>query len=101
LLSGSTYSFVAPLWQHDGAGGWHFLTVPSDLADEIRSRVSGHPRPFGTVRAVVTVGSTTWATSLFADRKSGSYLLPVNARVRRDAGLFASDRVACRLELIE
>lgn len=100
-MSGLTYSFVASLWQHEGPGGWHFLTLPSDLADEIRHRVAGHRKSFGTVRAIVTIDSTTWATSLFADRKTGSYLLPVNARVRRDAALFASDRVACRLELTE
>lgn len=98
-MSGATFSFAAHLWQHDGAGGWHFLTLPSDLADEIRHRVSGCPQPFSTVRAVVTIGATTWATSLFADRKSGSYLLPVKAHARKSAGLCAGDRVACQLEL--
>jgi hypothetical protein len=101
VSNGPTYSFVAQLWRHSGPSSWHFLTLPGDIAEEIRELASGHPRPFGTVPALVTIGSTTWSTSLFADRKRNSYLLPVKAGPRRAAGLLAGDEVECRVKLTD
>lgn len=37
------------LWLHAGGVGWHFITLPHDLADEIRARTAATARPFGTV----------------------------------------------------
>lgn len=74
--------FVADVWRYDGdAAAWYFLTLPLDLADEIRSRAE--PVGFGSVRVTATIGATTWSTSVFPDKVSGSYVLPVKAAVRR------------------
>jgi Domain of unknown function (DUF1905) len=100
-LSRLAFSFTAELWRHDGSAGWHFLTLPQELADEIQETSPDQPRPFGTVRATVTIGSETWSTSLFADRKRASYLLPIKAAVRSRAGLLAGDQVECRFELAD
>lgn len=100
-LSEPTYTFTARLWRHSGPDSWHFLTLPEDLAEEIRLLASGHPRPFGTIPVTVTIGPSTWSTSLFANRKSGSYDLPVKAKVRSAAGLLDGDEVECRIELAE
>jgi Domain of unknown function (DUF1905) len=56
-------------------------------------------RPFGSVAVGVTLGSTTWTTSLFRDTKSGSYLLPVKAGVRRREGVGAGDTVRLVVEV--
>ena len=52
---------------------------------------------FGSVRVQATIGQTTWATSIFPDTKSSSYLLPVKAAVRREAGIEEGDAVAARI----
>jgi hypothetical protein len=31
----STYQFEAELWEYDGAGSWVFVSLPTDIADEI------------------------------------------------------------------
>ena len=49
--------------------------------------------------ARVTLGYTTWSTSLFADTRSGSYLLPIKAAVLRQEGIAEGDLVSVRLEL--
>ncbi len=49
-------------------GAWVFLTVPGDVSDDIRIE-SGPPAGFGSVRVEVTIGSTTWRTSVFPDAK--------------------------------
>jgi hypothetical protein len=78
-------TFTATVWRYAGDSSWHFLTLPTDLGDEIRSRVE--PVGFGSVRVTASVGATTWATSVFPDRGSGSYVLPVKVAVRRAEGL--------------
>lgn len=92
-------AFSAEIWQHPGNGGWHFITLPADLADETRARTAALRRPFGSVAVRATIGATSWSTSIFADRESGSYLLPVKADVRRREGVRAGDTVTVSLGL--
>lgn len=92
-------TFSATLWQHPGNGGWHFVTLPADLADETRARAGAMPRPFGSIGVRAAIGPTSWNTSLFADRARGSYLLPVKADVRRRAGVGAGDTIVVTLDL--
>lgn len=93
---------TAPLWLWSGEGGsWHFVTIPAEEAVEIRleSAASGIRRGFGSVRVEATVNGVAWKTSIFP-QKSGSYLLPVKAKVRRDAGIAADDVVTVSLQLL-
>jgi hypothetical protein len=88
------------LWS-EGKGSWHFLTIPPDKAVEIRleSAVSGIRHGFGSVRVEVTINGVTWKTSIFP-QKSGGYILPVKADVRKRAGIAAGDEVTVSLELL-
>jgi hypothetical protein len=87
------------LWAGEG-GSWHFITIPPEQAVEIRleSAASGIRRGFGSVRVAAQVNGVAWTTSVFP-QKSGGYLLPVKAAVRRDAGIAAGDEVTVVLEL--
>ncbi len=80
-----TASFAADLWRYPGDAGWYFVSLPLDVATDIRETVE--PRGFGSVRVTATVGATTWSTSVFPDASSGSYVLPVKAAVRRAESL--------------
>ena len=89
----------AELWLHDGAAGWHFVTLPAEVAERVREE-AGEPRGFGSVRVEVTVGRTTWRTSVFPDARSGSFVLPVKAEVRRREDLLVGDVVRIRLVVV-
>ena len=90
----------APLWLWSGEGGsWHFVTVPEDQSAEIRAQAFAGPRGFGSVRVAATVNGVTWRTSVFPLR-SGGYILPVKAEVRRKAGIAAGDEISVTLELV-
>lgn len=91
--------FEAELWRWPGNAAWHFVSLPKDAADDIRDRVGGSARGFGSVRVDVEVGETHWATSLFPDSKSGTYVLPMKKAVRDREGLGVGDTVAVRLVL--
>ncbi|HUG86856.1 MAG TPA: DUF1905 domain-containing protein, partial [Euzebya sp.] len=79
----------------------HFMTVPDDVSDDIEARAADQPRGFGSVRVRVTVGATTWSTSVFPDAKRRAYVLPVKKQVRRTEGIEAGDQVAVTLEVVD
>ncbi|GAB5078894.1 DUF1905 domain-containing protein [Arthrobacter sp. AD-310] len=93
-----SYVFEAELWLYPGEAGWHFLTLPPDVADDIAEQDVGS-KAFGSVKVTADIGGHSWQTSLFPDAKAGSYLLPVKKAVRTQAGISAGDRVEVRLEL--
>ena len=93
------YEFTAELWRHSGAAGWHFVTLPSDLSQRIRTIAGGLLNSFGSLRVIARVGSTSWKTSVFFDRKANAFLLPVKADVRRKARINAGDKLDVALEL--
>jgi hypothetical protein len=90
------FEFVARIWLYPGDAGWRFITLPTDVADAL-DEVAGERRGFGSVPVVVTVGSSTWATSVFPDSKAGSFVLPVKKAVRRNERVDVDDDVAVRL----
>lgn len=92
---------TSPIWLwSEGQGSWHFLTVPAEEASEIRAHSLSNPRRgFGSVRVAATIAGVAWRTSLFP-QKSGGYILPIKAEVRRRAGIGTGDAVTVELELI-
>lgn len=94
-------AFAAEVWEYDGPSAWHFLTLPVDVAERVRQETDGLRRGFGSVRVEVSVGGTTWRTSVFPDSRSGSFLLPVKAEVRRREDLLAGDVADVTLRLLD
>jgi hypothetical protein len=95
------FQFDAELWLYEGDAAWHFITLPEDISDQIDARATGPRRGFGSVRVRVTIGATTWTTSVFPDSKRGAYVLPVKAEVRRREGLAAGARATVNLHVVE
>jgi hypothetical protein len=86
------------LWS-GGQGNWHFLTVPEEQASEFRAHSLLSRGGFGSVKIEAAIGEVRWRTSVFP-QKSGGYILPVKASVRRDAGITAGDEVSFELEIL-
>jgi hypothetical protein len=61
--------------------------------------VSGPRSGWGSIRVEATIGGSTWKTSIFPDSKSGTFLLPVKAQVRKQEGISAGDRVRLTIEI--
>jgi len=93
------YRFRAELWRYEGDAAWHFVTLPSGVSDDISDRPDTARRGFGSVRVNATIGSTTWATSIFPDSKAGTFLLPVKTQVRDAESIDDGDVVDVTLDL--
>ncbi len=93
-----SWTFDAELWTAEHPGAWAFLTLPPDVDEEVRLR-SGPPSGFGSVRVEISLGGSTWRTSVFPDKARG-YVLPVKSAVRRSESLELGDTVRLRLSLV-
>ena len=84
----ATFRFEAELYRWDARddASWVFVTLPLEGADEIRG-MAPPERGCGSVKVGVRTGTSEWRTSVFPDKASGSYVLPLKKAVRRAEGI--------------
>ena len=92
------WHFTAKLWVYSGTGAWHFVTLPVDVAEQIKF-YREQRRGFGSIRVQVTIGSTQWQTSIFPDKASNSFVLPIKSAVRKQEALVVGQEVAVKIIL--
>lgn len=97
----SEYTFTAVLWRwaakdEEKSGAWFFVSLPFEASDAIEAEtVPG--KGFGSVKVEVTIGSTTWRTSVFPSAEEKTYVLPIKKAVRVAEGL--DEGGPCRVSL--
>lgn len=94
-----SWTFTAELFRWQGDGAWFFVRVPQEISDDVRDSLTGPPGGFGSVRVDVTIGASTWTTSLFPEKASGTYVLPVKKAVRAAEGIDDGDTVTVEIGL--
>ena len=85
------FDIISELIEWRGPSPFHFVPVPPEESSELREVVSALTYGWGVIPATITIGSTTWTTSLFP--KDGRYLIPVKDAVRRAEALELGDPV--------
>jgi hypothetical protein len=93
------FSFKSKVWIYPGMAGWHFVTLPKKIANEIASRYHYIKKGFGSLPVEVTIGKTNWKTSIFPDKKTQSYLLPLKVEVRKKEGIKEGDTINFTIEV--
>ena len=81
------------------ASGWHFLTIDGQTAAEIRFAALGRTGGFGSIKVAARIGGTEWTTSIFPQRESDGFILPIKADVRKREALGAGDEVTVGLRV--
>lgn len=94
------FTFSARLWTHD-ARQVTFCSLPEQLSDRIDELSQGRAHGFGSVPVEVTVGSSSWHTSLFPSAELATYVLPVKKAVRTAEHLETGQDVTVSLRLRE
>jgi hypothetical protein len=87
------YSIRTALWRYKAHAAWHFLTIGKKKAAEIKELYGHERRGWGSLPVTVTLGSSTWKTSIFPTTE-GEYILPVKKSVRANEGIGDGDRVS-------
>ncbi len=89
--------FSGTVWYWRGPAPWYFVTVPAEQCRDLKA-ISGYVTyGWGMIPVTVRIGKTEWKTSLFP--KDGSYIVPINASVRKAENLEEGDKVTVRLEV--
>ena len=96
----ASYSFTSSLWEWSSRTTWFFFSVPEEIADEIEEQFGRSAAGFGSVRVEVTVGATTWRTSIFPSTSERTYVLPVKKAVRKAEGLEAESVAEVELAVL-
>jgi hypothetical protein len=94
--------FDAELWVWAARDDtWTFVSLPPEASEDIAHLTAAPRRGFGAVRVRVTIGTSRWSTSIFPDRTSGCYVLPIKRAVRTAQSLEAGDTATITVELID
>jgi Domain of unknown function (DUF1905) len=102
-----TVQCQAPVWLWAGKGAWHFVTLPLDAAEQLKEidSISAHSlgkklrRGWGSIPVQVRIGASSWHTSMFPDKQSGSYFLPLKAAVRKAECIVINDTVTLEISI--
>lgn len=84
------FTFDAELWLYTGPTQWHFITLPVEVADEIKFFIKSR-NGFGSIRVTASIGDTKWKTSIFPYSEVNSFILPIKKDVRIQQNVHLGD----------
>lgn len=93
------FEFTSKVIRWQGKAAWHFILLPEDMSEEINRWAGAMKGGWGSVPVEASIGTTSWRTSIFPDKKRGTFLLPLKAEVRRAEGVGDGDSVDVTLSL--
>lgn len=91
------FRFSANLWEWRGPAPFYFLSLPVELAEEIRTAASVLSYGWGMIPVVATIQGREFKTSMFS--KNGTYVLPVKNEVRLPLKLAVDDSIEVSMRL--
>lgn len=98
-MKSNYYKIQTKVWLYSGMAAWHFVTLPRKESNEIKEIFGGIKQGWGSLPVIVNIGKTTWQTSIFPDKKSGAYLLPLKAEVRKKEKIVDGDVITLSIEV--
>ena len=98
------FDLTEKIWLYQGKGAWYFITLPIEASEQIKfftapENTGRRRRGWGSVRVTATIGITTWQTSIFPSKSSGTYILPVKVEIRKKNNIINGDDVELSLEI--
>jgi len=93
------FKIKSKVWLYPGMAGWHFVGVPKKESDQIQKSFGAKKRGWGSLPVVVTLGKSKWKTSIFSDKRSGTYLLPLKKEIRKKEDIYDKDSVVFEIEI--
>ena len=73
----------------DNSGLWRFARLPEDISAKIKEMQKGRlRRGWGAIYAKAKIRKSEWVTSIFPDRHSDTYILPLKKQIRYQENLY-------------
>ncbi len=100
-MASRVYKIKNTVWLYPGeTASWHFVNVPKKQSKEIREKYGKSRRGFGSLPVSVTIGKTVFKTSIFPDKRSETYLLPLKAEVRKKEKFGDKDEIRFMIKIV-
>ena len=81
-------------------GAWRFARVPEGISAKIKEMQKGKlRRGWGAVYAKAKIGKSEWTTSVFPDRHSATYILPLKKQIRYEENLYDGADIKVSIEV--
>jgi hypothetical protein len=93
------YDFSAQVWKSPGMGGWVFVSLPKELAHEIRQNLAWQEEGWGRMQAKAEIKSLAWETAIWFDKKKDTYLLPLKVEIRKKAQVKLGDIISLSITI--
>lgn len=77
------YNFSGKVWQYSAPSGWYFVSLPQNIAKEIRDMLKSEEEGWGRLKTVAQIGKSEWKTAVWYDSKKNTYILPLKADIRK------------------
>jgi hypothetical protein len=87
--------FSGEIWFWKGPSPFHFVTVPADESELIKSVAPTVTYGWGMIPCEAVIGETRFSTSLWP--KDGGYILPIKSAVRKSAGIDLGETIPVTL----
>ena len=94
------YIVQSTVWRYKGTAAWHFANLSPEQSADIKSRYGTTARGWGSIRVRIRIGKTEWNTSLFPDKKSGTYLFAIKTDVRKAEKLSDGDPITAHIPVV-
>ena len=91
------FSFSGTVWEWRGPAPFYFVSVPIEMATEIKEFAAAVSYGWGMIPVAGRIGKTSFTTSLWA--KNGTYAVPLKDAVRKAEGISLGDLVFVELAL--
>jgi len=91
------FTFTASVWEWRGPAPYHFVSVPVEIAQEIKELASAVTYGWGMIPVDGKIGNTSFTTSLWA--KNSTYAVPLKDALRKAEGISFNDTVSVELTL--
>ncbi|MFM6965990.1 MAG: DUF1905 domain-containing protein [Rhodoluna sp.] len=91
------FSFAAEMWEWRGPAPFYFLSLPNDLAEEIKSAAALLSYGWGMIPVTGNIRGREFKTSMFS--KNGTYMLPIKNEVRLPLKLNVDDLIEVTIRL--
>lgn len=85
---------------YPGEAAWYFVSVPKALTTKIKKSFAGMQRGFGSLPVKATIGKSVWKTSIFPESKSGCFMLPLKAKIRKAESIKPNSAINVSLEIL-
>jgi len=100
-VSSKIFKIRSEVWIYPSSfAAWHFASIPKKETKIINQIFGGLKRGWGSLPVEVSLGKIKWKTSIFPDKRSETYILPLKSEVRRKEKIFDKDIINFSVEIL-